>query len=158
MADHLLDGDRGRVAVVAAIVAGSVALLGFGLDSLIELGSAGVIIRRFTGARDQSERAERRAQQLIAACFVVLAVYLLFDGITTLAEASEPDGSWPGAVVTAGAAIIMPLLARQKGQVAALLGSRAQVGDAAQSWLCAVAAAGVLMSATEPPQRASDAW
>jgi divalent metal cation (Fe/Co/Zn/Cd) transporter len=134
------------VAVVAAIAAGSVALLGFGLDSLIELASASIIIWRFTGARDQSERAERRAQVLIAVCFVALALYLLFDGITTLAEASEPDVSWPGAVVSAGALIVMPLFARQKDRVAVLLDSRAEAGDAAQSWLCAVAAAGVLVS------------
>jgi divalent metal cation (Fe/Co/Zn/Cd) transporter len=134
------------VAIVAAIAAGSVALLGFGLDSLIELASASIIIWRFTGARDQSERAERRAQVLIAACFVALALYLLFDGITTLVNASKPDVSWPGAVVSAGAVIVMPLLAQQKGLVAALLGSRAEAGDAAQSWLCAFAAAGVLVS------------
>jgi divalent metal cation (Fe/Co/Zn/Cd) transporter len=128
------------VAIVAAIAAGSVALLGFGLDSLIELLSASIIIWRFTGARDQSERAERHAQILIAACFVALALYLLFDGITALAVASMPDVSWPGAVVSGGAVIVMPLLSQEKGRIAALLGSRAEAGDAAQSWLCAVAA------------------
>jgi hypothetical protein len=62
------------VAIVAALIAGSVALLGFGLDSLIELASASIVIWRFTGSRSQSETAERRAQQLIAGCFAALAL------------------------------------------------------------------------------------
>jgi divalent metal cation (Fe/Co/Zn/Cd) transporter len=134
------------VAIVAAVVAGSVALLGFGLDSLIELASASIIIWRFTGARSRSATAERHAQQLIAACFGAVALYLAFDGIKTLAEVSRPEVSWPGAAVSAGAVIVMPLLARAKGRVAAELGSAATAGDAAQSWLCAIAAAGVLVS------------
>jgi len=86
------------VAIVSALIAGSVALLGFGLDSLIELGSAGIVIWRFTGARDHSEAAERRAQKLIAGCFAALAAYLLFDGIRVLVSGSHPATSWPGVV------------------------------------------------------------
>jgi divalent metal cation (Fe/Co/Zn/Cd) transporter len=134
------------VAIVAALIAGSVALLGFGLDSMIELASASIIIWRFTGARHQSESAERRAQQLIAVCFAALALYLAFDGIKALAEGSQPAVSWAGAAVAAGAVIVMPLLARAKGRVASELGSAATAGDAAQSMLCAIAAAGVLAS------------
>ena len=133
-------------AIVAAILAGSVALLGFGVDSLIELASASIIIWRFTGARSQNEVAERRAQQLIAGCFVALALYLLYDAIRTLAGGSHPTTSWLGAAVSVGAIIVMPLLARAKNRVAVQLGSGAVSGDAAQSWLCAVAAAGVLVS------------
>ncbi len=134
------------VAIVSALVAGSVALLGFGLDSLIELGSASIVIWRFTGARDQSETAERRAQKLIAGCFAALAIYLLFDGIRVLVSGSHPDISWPGVVVCLGAIIVMPLLAHAKNQAAAQLDSAATAGNAAQSWLCAAAAAGVLVS------------
>jgi divalent metal cation (Fe/Co/Zn/Cd) transporter len=134
------------VAIVSALIAGSVALLGFGLDSLIELGSASIVIWRFTGARDQSDTAERRAQKLIAGSFAALAVYMLFDGIRVLLSGSRPQTSWPGVVVTFGAIIIMPLLARAKNQLAAQLDSAATAGDAAQSWLCAAAAAGVLVS------------
>lgn len=133
-------------AIVAALIAGSVALLGFGLDSLIELASASIIIWRFTGSRSQSETAERRAQQLIAGCFAVLALYLFYDGIRTLADGSHPSTSWLGVGVTIGAMIVMPLLARAKNRVAAQLDSAATAGDAAQSWLCAIAAAGVLVS------------
>jgi divalent metal cation (Fe/Co/Zn/Cd) transporter len=134
------------VAIVAALIAGSVALLGFGLDSMIELVSASIIIWRFTGARHSSESAERRAQQLIAACFGALALYLTFDGIKALADGSHVAISWAGAAVAAGAVIIMPLLARAKSRVAAELGSAATAGDAAQSMLCAIAATGVLAS------------
>ena len=79
------------VAIVAALAAGSVALLGFGLDSLIELTSASTILWLYTGSRDGSAAAERRAQQVVAICFAALALYLAFDAITTLAGGSHPD-------------------------------------------------------------------
>ena len=134
------------VAIVAAVVAGSVALLGFGLDSLIELISASTILWLYTGGRGSSEAAERRAQQLIATCFAALALYLTFDAIDTLASGTHPDVTWLGVAVTAGAIVFMPLLARAKGRVARQLSSAATAGDAAQSWLCAITAATVLIS------------
>jgi divalent metal cation (Fe/Co/Zn/Cd) transporter len=134
------------VAIVAALAAGSVALLGFGLDSLIELASASAILWLYTGRRDGSAAAERRAQQVVAICFIVLALYLAFDAITTLAGGAHPETSWPGAVVAAGAIVVMPVLAGAKGRVAMQLGSGATAGDAAQSWLCAIIAAGALVS------------
>ncbi len=70
----------------------------------------------------------------------------VFDGIRVLVSGSHPDTSWPGVAVSIGAIIIMPLLARAKSEVAAQLESAAAAGDAAQSWLCAIAAAGVLVS------------
>jgi divalent metal cation (Fe/Co/Zn/Cd) transporter len=134
------------VAIAAALVAGSVALLAFGLDSLIELASAGTILWLYTGSRVGSEAAERRAQQLVAICFAALALYVTFYAIDTFARGAHPDTSWPGVAVAAGAIVFMPLLARAKGHVAAQLGSAATAGDAAQSWLCAIGAAGVLLS------------
>jgi hypothetical protein len=134
------------VAIVAALIAGSVALLGFGLDSLIELASAGTILWLYTGSRSGSDAAERRAQQLIAICFAALAVYVSFDAIDTLARGAHPNTSWPGVAVAAGAIVFMPLLARAKGRVATQLGSAATAGDAAQSWLCSICAAVVLLS------------
>jgi divalent metal cation (Fe/Co/Zn/Cd) transporter len=134
------------VAIVAALVAGSVALLGFGLDSLIELASASTILWLYTGSRRSSDAAERCAQQLIAICFAALALYVAFDAIDTLAVGAHPDTSWPGVAVAAGAIVFMPSLARAKSRVAAQLGSAATAGDAAQSWLCAIGAAAVLLS------------
>jgi divalent metal cation (Fe/Co/Zn/Cd) transporter len=134
------------VAIVAALLAGSVALLAFGLDSLIELTSAGTILWLYTGTRHNSVVAERRAQQIIAVCFAVLALYVASDAISTLIGRSHPDTSWPGVAVAGGAIIFMPLLARAKGRVARQLGSAATAGDAAQSWLCAISATAVLVS------------
>jgi divalent metal cation (Fe/Co/Zn/Cd) transporter len=134
------------VAIVTAVIAGSVALLGFGLDSLIELTSASTILWLYTGARGGSEAADRRAQQLIAMCFAALALYLAFDAIDTLLGGTHPDVSGLGVAVTAAAIVFMPLLARAKGRVARQLASAATTGDAAQSWLCAISAAAVLIS------------
>ena len=134
------------VAIAAAIAAASVALLGFGLDSLIELASASTILWLYSGGRDGSEPAERRAQQVVAVCFAALALYLAIDSAATLAANSRPDVSWPGAIVSGGAIVVMPLLARAKGRVAAELGSGATAADASQSWLCAIIAAAALVS------------
>jgi hypothetical protein len=89
-------GLEAGVAIVAAVLAGSVALLAFGLDSLIELGSAGTILWLYTGQRNGSAAAERRAQQVVAICFGALALYVTVDAILTLASAARPDASWPG--------------------------------------------------------------
>jgi divalent metal cation (Fe/Co/Zn/Cd) transporter len=134
------------VAIVAALLVGSVALLGFGLDSLIELASASTILWLYTGSRRNSDAAERRAQRLVAVCFAALALYLAFDASHTLAAGSHPETSWPGIAVCAGAIVVMPLLARAKVRVAVRLGSAATAGDASQSWLCAISAAAVLLS------------
>jgi divalent metal cation (Fe/Co/Zn/Cd) transporter len=134
------------VAIISALIAGSVALLAFGLDSLIELVSASTILWLYTGSRGSSGAAERRAQRLVAVCFGVLALFVTVDAINALAGGSAPDTSWPGVAVSAGAIVVMPPLARAKGNVAARLESAATAGDAAQSWLCAISAAAVLVS------------
>lgn len=133
-------------AIVAALIAGSVALLGFGLDSLIELASAGTILWLYTGTHRDPGASERRAQQIIAGCFAALAFYLAFDSIGALAGGRHPATSWLGVAVAAGAIVFMPLLATAKRRVAAQLSSVATAGDAAQSWLCAISAAAVLLS------------
>lgn len=121
------------VAILSALLGGSVALIAFGLDSLIELASAAAILWLYTGARSGSAAAERRAQQLVAFCFAALAVYVTVDALVTLVSRAHPDTSWPGAAIAAGAIVVMPLLARAKAGVAAQLGSAATAGDAAQS-------------------------
>jgi divalent metal cation (Fe/Co/Zn/Cd) transporter len=134
------------LATVAALAAGSVALLGFGLDSVIELLSASTILWLYSGSRNGSERAERRAQRLVAVSFAALALYLVFDAIKTLADGTHPSTSWLGVAVSVGAIVVMPMLARAKGRVATQLGSAATAGDAAQSWMCAIIAAAALVS------------
>lgn len=139
-------GVEAAVAIASAVLAGSVALIGFGLDSLIEMASAGAILWLYTGARNASPSAERRAQQLVAFCFAALALFLLADAIDTLIGSSHPAPSWPGLAISLAAIVAMPLLTRAKARVAAQLGSAATAGDAAQSWLCAAAAAAVVVS------------
>jgi divalent metal cation (Fe/Co/Zn/Cd) transporter len=134
------------VALASALIAGSVALLGFGLDSLIELASAATILWLYTNERGNSEAAERRAQQALAVCFAALALYLAYDAIGALTTAHRPQTTWLGVAVTAAAMILMPFLASAKRRVATQLASSATAGDAAQSWLCAAGAAAALLS------------
>jgi divalent metal cation (Fe/Co/Zn/Cd) transporter len=134
------------VSLAAAVAAGSVSLLGFGLDSVIELASAGTILWLYTHQRSSNTRAERRAQQLVTFGLLALAIYVTLDAIHALATESHPHTSWLGVGVCAGALVCMPLLAGAKSRVAAQLSSAATAGDAAQSRLCAISAGAVLIS------------
>lgn len=93
---------EGAVAIVAGLAAGSIALVGFGLDSAIEGFASVVIIWRFTGTRLFSPAAERRAQQLVAIQFFVLAPYVAYESIAALAGGELPDVSWVGIALAAG--------------------------------------------------------
>jgi divalent metal cation (Fe/Co/Zn/Cd) transporter len=125
------------IAIGAGIAAGSIALIGFGADSLVE-GLAGfVIVWLFSGARLHSSTAERRAQQLIAASYVVLAVYVSVEAVRTLVDGRHPGTSWVGVGLAAFTAPTMPLLARAKRKVGHELQSSATVSEAGQNMLCA---------------------
>jgi divalent metal cation (Fe/Co/Zn/Cd) transporter len=125
------------IALAAGIAAGSIALIGFGFDSLIE-GLAGfVIVWLFTGSRLVSETAECRAQQLIAGSYFVLAAYIGVESVRTLFDGQHPEVSWVGIGLAAVTAPTMPLLARAKRRVGNALGSRATVGEAEQNMICA---------------------
>ncbi len=125
------------IAVGAGIAAGSVALVGFGADSLIE-GLAGfVIVWLFTGGRGASVFAERRAQQLIAASYFVLAAYIGAESIRDLAGGHHPSPSWVGIGLAAFTAPTMPLLAAAKRRVGHRLNSSATVSEAQQNQICA---------------------
>jgi divalent metal cation (Fe/Co/Zn/Cd) transporter len=125
------------VAIGAGIAAGSIALVGFGADSLIEALAGFVVLWLFTGRRLGSQAAERRAQQLIAASFFVLAAYVGIESIRSLVGGHEPDPSWVGIGLAAFTAPTMPLLALVKRRVGRQLGSAAAVKEASQTQLCA---------------------
>ena len=125
------------IAIVAGVVAGSIALIGFGADSLIETVAGFVVVWLFTGTRLGSRSAERRAQQLIAISFYVLAVYVTVEAVRTLVLANRPEASWVGIGLAAFTAVTMPLLARAKRNVGHELGSSAAVKEASQTSLCA---------------------
>jgi divalent metal cation (Fe/Co/Zn/Cd) transporter len=125
------------IALAAGIAASSIALIGFGADSLIESAAGFVVVWLFTGARLQSPRAERRAQQLIAVSFFVLAVYVGLEAIRTFAGGDHPETSWVGIGLAAVTAPTMPLLARAKRRIGDQLGSSATVKEGAQNTVCA---------------------
>jgi divalent metal cation (Fe/Co/Zn/Cd) transporter len=133
------------IAVGAGIAAGSVALVGFGIDSVIEALAGGVIVWLFTGGRGGSERAERRAQQLIAASYAVLVAYIAVEAIRDLARSHHPGVSWVGIGLAAFTAVTMPLLARAKRQVGRKLHSSATVSEAGQNMICAYLSVALLV-------------
>jgi divalent metal cation (Fe/Co/Zn/Cd) transporter len=133
------------IAVGAGMAAGSIALIGFGVDSLIE-GLAGfVIIWLFTGTRLHSETAERRAQQLIAASYFALAAYVGVESIRDLVSGDKPGVSWVGIGLAAVTAPTMPLLARAKRNVGRKLNSSATVSEANQNMICAYLSVALLV-------------
>jgi divalent metal cation (Fe/Co/Zn/Cd) transporter len=139
------------IAVGAGVAAGSIALVSFGADSLIE-GLAGfVIVWLFTGSRLHSGTAERRAQQLVAASYAILAVYVLVESLRTLVEGHHPGTSWVGIGLAAFTAPTMPLLARAKRNIGRQLDSSATVSEAGQNMICAYLSvallAGLLLNA-----------
>jgi divalent metal cation (Fe/Co/Zn/Cd) transporter len=125
------------IALGAGIAAGSVALVAFGIDSLIELAAGGVIIWRLAARRIDSERAERRAQELIAATYALLAAYVMLEATRSLLEGAHARSSWIGIGLAAVTAPTMPLLARAKRRVGHALGSQATANEGTQNMLCA---------------------
>jgi divalent metal cation (Fe/Co/Zn/Cd) transporter len=135
---------EGAIAVAAAVLAGSVALLGFGLDSVIEGLASIVVVWRFTGARALSGTAERRARKAVAVTFFLLAPYVTADAIWTLAAGEHSRTSWLGIGVAIASLIVMPLLGAAKKRIGRRLGSATTRGEGTQNILCAYLAAVVL--------------
>jgi divalent metal cation (Fe/Co/Zn/Cd) transporter len=135
---------EGAVAITAAALAGSVALLGFGLDSAIEGLASIIVIWRFTGSRRLSDHAEQRARRLVAVTFFLLAPYIAQDAIRALIGGEHASTSWLGIGLSISSIIVMPQLGKAKQQIGQRLGSGATAGEGAQNMLCAYLAAGVL--------------
>ena len=137
---------EGAIAITAAVLAGSVALLGFGLDSVIEALASVIVIWRFTGTRRLSHDAEQRAERLVAISFFLLAPYIAQDAIRALIAGEHPHTSWVGIGLSLSSIIVMPQLANAKQKIGQRLGSSATTGEGTQNMLCAYLAAGVLTS------------
>jgi divalent metal cation (Fe/Co/Zn/Cd) transporter len=135
---------EGTVAITAALAAGSIALLGFGLDSVIEALASVIVIWRFTGDRRLSDQAEQHAQRLVAISFFLLAPYVALDAIRTLVAGDHPSISWVGIGLSISSVILMPFLGRAKQRIGSGLASGATAGEGSQNLLCAYLAAGVL--------------
>jgi len=120
---------EGAIAVIAAVLAGSVALLGFGLDSAIEGLASVIIVWRFTGTRTLSETAEARAQKAVAVTFFLLAPYIAVDAATTLVGHDRARTSWLGIGLSIASLAVMPVLGIAKRRLSARLGSGATSGE-----------------------------
>jgi divalent metal cation (Fe/Co/Zn/Cd) transporter len=138
-------GIEATVAIIAGIVAGSIALVGFGADSLVESVAGVVLLWRFAASRSASESAERRAQRLIGASFYVLAAYITVEAVRTLAGSHHPDVSYVGIGLAAVTLVTMPPLAVAKARVGERLGSSATKSEGRQNMVCAYLSAALLV-------------
>jgi hypothetical protein len=138
---------EGIVAVAAGLAAGSVSLVGFGLDSGIEVSAALILAWRLAQERGEgcTQAADRRATRAIALSFLALAAYVGVESGRDLLGGAEPEASIPGIVLAAVSLVVMPLLARAKRKMAPVLGSRAAVSEANQTSLCALLSAVLLV-------------
>jgi divalent metal cation (Fe/Co/Zn/Cd) transporter len=132
------------VAITAGVVAASIALVGFGLDSVIELLSATIVIWQLRGEIAGKDR-ETRAIRLIGVTFFALAAYLTAESIRDLVTQTRPGQSVPGLAVTAAALVVMPVLAVAKRRTGQQLGNCTLVADSAETAFCAFTSAAALL-------------
>jgi divalent metal cation (Fe/Co/Zn/Cd) transporter len=144
---------EGLIAVVAGLMAGSIALVGFGFDSLIEVTSGSALLWRLHLDADEArrERVEAITLRIVGVCFLLLAAYVSYDSIKSLIWREEPRKSIPGIVLAIASLIVMPLLVRAKRKVARGIKSGALMADSKQTELCtylsAILLAGLLLNA-----------
>jgi divalent metal cation (Fe/Co/Zn/Cd) transporter len=144
---------EGLVAVVAGALAGSISLVGFGIDSFIEVTSGAVLLWRMSVDADvqRRERNERRALKIVGVCFLALATYITYGSATDLWSKKAPEHSIPGIILACVSLTVMPLLSRAKRKVGRALGSAAMHADAKQTEFCTylsgILLAGLLLNA-----------
>jgi divalent metal cation (Fe/Co/Zn/Cd) transporter len=129
---------EGVVAVVAGLFAGSISLIGFGIDSFIEVTSGSILLWRMSvdaNVRDR-ERNEKRALRVVGFCFLLLAIYIAFESGSDLWYKRAPEHSIPGIVLACASLVVMPLLSRSKRKVGHELNSAAMHADAKQTEFC----------------------
>ena len=141
------------VAVAAGVLAGSIALVGFGIDSVIEISSGAILLWRLASDREEEarEQIEARALKLVGASLLALAAYVAIEAAKTIIEGEAAHTSYVGIALAIASLIVMPLLARAKRRVAAGIDSRALVADSRQTdicaWLSAILLAGLILNA-----------
>ena len=144
---------EGSVAVIAGAIAGSISLLGFGIDSFIEVTSGATLLWRMTvDADDRSrERNENRSLRIVGACFIALAAYIAYESVSDLISRKAAERSIPGIILACVSLVVMPILSRAKKKVGNELGSAAMNADAKQTDFCAYLSAillgGLLLNA-----------
>ena len=144
---------EGLVAVIAGAIAGSISLVGFGMDSFIEVTSGATLLWRMSVDADEEsrERNERLSIRIVGVCFLALAVYVAYEGVSDLISRRAPQHSIPGIVLACVSLIVMPILSRAKKRVAKELDSAAMRADAKQTDFCvylsAILLVGLLLNA-----------
>jgi divalent metal cation (Fe/Co/Zn/Cd) transporter len=138
---------EGLVAVTAGILASSISLVGFGIDSCVEVASGVALLWRMVVDKEEirRERNERLALRIVGACFLALSMYIAYESITDLAAHRAPDHSLPGIILACVSLIVMPLLSRAKRRVGRKLNSSAMHADAKQTEFCAYLSAILLV-------------
>jgi len=129
---------EGLVAIAAGAIAGSVSLVGFGVDSFIEVTSGAALLWRMSADADEHrrERIERITLRIVGACFLALAVYVGYEAASDLLRKKAPEHSLPGIILACVSLVVMPLLSRAKRGVASNLKSAAMRADAKQTQFC----------------------
>jgi divalent metal cation (Fe/Co/Zn/Cd) transporter len=144
---------EGLVSIVAGLIAGSVSLVGFGLDSVIEVTSGAALVWRLHHDFNPSrrEQVERTTMRIVGWSFIALALYILYESSATLIQHEAPERSIPGIIIAAVSVVVMPILAKAKRRVAAGLGSEAMHADSRQTDFCtylsAILLGGLLLNA-----------
>lgn len=144
---------EGLVSIALGLAAGSISLVGFGVDSFVETSSGAVLLWRLQGGRDPrtEARVEATALKLVGLSLFALAAYVFYDAVDALMTSEAPRASVPGIVLACLSLVVMPVLARRKRRVAAALGSRALHADSFQTDLCmilsAILLAGLVLNA-----------
>jgi divalent metal cation (Fe/Co/Zn/Cd) transporter len=144
---------EGLVAVVAGMMAGSISLVGFGIDSFIEVTSGSVLLWRMSVDSNVHRRKlnEKRALRIVGGCFLLLAVYVVYDSISDLWSKRAPEHSIAGIILACVSLVVMPILSRAKRKVGRTLGSAAMHADAKQTEFCTylsgILLAGLLLNA-----------
>lgn len=143
---------EGLVAVVAGAFAGSISLVGFGIDSFIEVTSGAALLWRMSVDADvhRREKNERSTLKIVGACFLALAAYITYESVMDLWSKKPPEHSTPGIALACVSLVVMPLLSRAKRKVGRALGSAAMHADAKQTEFCtylsAILLAGLLLN------------
>src|SRR6476660_5232371 len=144
---------EGLIAIVAGAFVGSISLVGFGIDSFIEVTSGSVLLWRMSVDAEVHRRElnERRALRIVAACFLLLAAYIAYESALDLWSRRAPEHSIPGIILACVSLVVMPLLSRAKRKVGNALGSAAMHADAKQTEFCtylsAILLVGLLLNA-----------
>ena len=144
---------EGLIGVAAGLLAGSISLVGFGLDSFIEVTSGATLLWRMSVDEDveRRERNEKLSLRIVGVCFIALATYIAYEAISDLARKTAPAHSIPGIVLACVSLVVMPLLSRAKRRVGRAMGSAAMHADAKQTEFCtylsAILLVGLLLNA-----------